>query len=168
MGLHEHRRSKPGAVACAVLTISDTRTLETDESGRLTRDLLERAGHRIVHTAILPDDPERVGMEVTALLLREDVEAVLINGGTGISPRDRTHEAVSALLEGRLDGFGELFRALSYQEIGAAAMLSRAVAGLARGRVLFSMPGSPSAVILALEKLILPELGHVVGEARKS
>src|SRR6266850_8283281 len=117
MGLHEHRRSSPLAVSCAVLTISDTRTPQTDESGRLTRDRLERAGHRIVHTAILPDDAERVGLELKALLLREDVEAVLINGGTGISPRDRTHEAVVALLDGRLDGFGELFRALSFQEI---------------------------------------------------
>ena len=162
MGLHEHRRSKPGAVACAVLTISDTRTLETDESGRLTRDLLERAGHRIVHTAILPDDPERVGMEVTALLLREDVEAVLINGGTGISPRDRTHEAVSALLEGRLDGFGELFRMLSYQEVGAAAMLSRAAAGVARGKVLASLPGAPAAVELGMARLLIPELAHMV------
>jgi len=156
------------ALGCAVLTISDTRTAETDESGRLTRDLLERAGHRIVHSSIVPDDPARVVVEVSALLLREEVEAVLMNGGTGISPRDRTHDAVSALLESRLDGFGEIFRALSYKEIGAAAMLSRALAGLARGRVLFSMPGSPAAVRLALEKLILPELGHILSEARKT
>lgn len=168
MGLHEHQASAPRRVACAVLTISDTRTPETDESGRLARELLEKAGHRVVHAAILPDEPERVSEALAALLMRSDVEAVLVNGGTGISPRDRTHEAVTALLDRRLDGFGELFRALSYAEIGAAAMLSRAAAGTARGRVLFSMPGSPAAVRLALEKLILPELGHAVGEARKT
>jgi molybdenum cofactor biosynthesis protein B len=168
MGHHDHKASSPRSIACAVLTISDTRTTETDESGRMTRDLLERAGHRVAHAEILPDDPSRVAAVIGSLLVRDDVEAVLINGGTGISPRDSTHEAVLGLLDRRLDGFGELFRALSYDEIGAAAMLSRALAGTARGRVLFSMPGSPAAVRLALEKLILPELGHIVGEARKT
>jgi molybdenum cofactor biosynthesis protein B len=168
MGHLGHRATSPRSIACAVLTISDTRTTETDESGRLTRELLEGAGHRVAHAEILPDDPSRVAEVIGALLVRDDVEAVLINGGTGISPRDSTHEAVLGLLDRRLDGFGELFRALSYDEIGAAAMLSRALAGMARGRVLFSMPGSPAAVRLALEKLILPELGHIVGEARKT
>jgi len=168
MGLHEHHERGRRSVRCAVVTVSDTRTPENDESGRLARELLAAAGHLVAHTVILPDDPERVTEELLALLLGDDVEAVIVNGGTGISPRDRTHEAVAALLDRRLDGFGEIFRALSYQEIGPAAMLSRAVAGLARGRVLFSIPGSPAAVRLALEKLILPELGHVVVEARKT
>jgi len=167
MGVHEHRASAPLSVRCAVLTISDTRTPGTDESGRLIRSLLEERGHRVVHTAILPDDPGAVQGELRALLFRADVEAILLNGGTGISPRDRTHEAVTALLDRKLDGFGEIFRQLSYREIGAAAMLSRAVAGLAGGRVLFSMPGSTRAVKLAMESLILPEIGHVVGEAGK-
>ncbi len=167
MGLHEHRRRGSRAVSCAVVTVSDTRTAETDESGRLTRKLLEEAGHRVAHAAIVPDDPARVREAIAALLLREDVEAVLVNGGTGISPRDRTYEAIETLLDLTLHGFGELFRVLSYQEIGAAAMLSRAVAGMARGRVMFSMPGSPDAVRLALQKLILPELGHIAAEAGK-
>jgi len=168
MGLHEHRRGAPRSVNCAIVTVSDTRSPETDESGRLTRELLEAAGHRVRHSAIVPDEPELVAEELMSLLLRDDVEAVLVNGGTGISPRDRTHEAIAGLLDRRLDGFGELFRSLSFQEIGAAAMLSRAVAGMARGRVLFSMPGSPAAVRLALDRLIIPELAHIVGESRKT
>ncbi|MBI3448080.1 MAG: MogA/MoaB family molybdenum cofactor biosynthesis protein [Acidobacteria bacterium] len=167
MGVHEHRASAPHSVGCAVLTISDTRTPDTDESGRLIRSMLEERGHRVVHTAILPDDAGTVEGALRTLLARDDVQAILLNGGTGISPRDRTFEAIAALLERRLDGFGEIFRQLSYREIGAAAMLSRAVAGLARGRVLFSMPGSTRAVRLAMESLILPEIGHVVGEAGK-
>lgn len=167
MGVREHHRAARGGVRCAVLTVSDTRTEETDESGRLTRTLLEQAGHRAVAHGIVPDDPEAVRREVAGFLHREDVDAVLVNGGTGIAPRDRTLEAVAAVLEKPLPGFGELFRALSFQEIGPAAMLSRAIGGVCRGRAVFVMPGSPAAVRLALERLILPELGHVIAEARK-
>ena len=167
MAHEEHRRAAPASVSCAVVTVSDTRTPETDLSGRLTRELLAAAGHRIAAARIVPDDPEEVRRVLLDLLGDEGVDAVLLNGGTGIAPRDRTLEAVAALLERTIDGFGEIFRHLSYQEIGPAAMLSRATAGIARGRVVFSMPGSPGAVRLALEKLILPEIAHAVGEARK-
>lgn len=168
MGLREHREASPRSVACAVLTISDTRTPGTDAGGRLIRESLEGAGHRVVHGAILPDDPEKVREAILGLLLRDEVEAIVLTGGTGISPRDRTYEAVAAILDRTLDGFGEIFRHLSFQEIGSAAILSRAVAGIARGRIVFSVPGSAGAVRLALEKLILPEIGHIVSELRRS
>jgi molybdopterin adenylyltransferase len=167
VGVHDHHRNAPRSVSCAVVTVSDTRTPDTDESGTLTRSLLERSGHRIAASLIVPDEPERVHEEILSLLLRDDVEAVLVNGGTGISPRDRTYEAIESLLERTLPGFGELFRNLSYQQIGPAAMMSRAVAGLSRGRLVFSMPGAAQAVRLAMESLILPEIGHMAGEARK-
>src|SRR5262245_55953022 len=165
MGAHQHHAGPRRAVACAVLTVSDTRTLETDGSGRRIRELLEAAGHRIVGHAIVPDEPPRIRAELSTLLAREDVEAVIVSGGTGLAPRDTTYEVVCGLLEKQLDGFGELFRMLSYQEIGAAAMLSRATAGVVRGRVLASLPGSTAAVELALEKLLVPELAHMVGLA---
>ncbi len=167
MGRREHRESTASPVRAAVLTVSDTRTEQTDESGSLTRALLEAAGHAVAASRIVPDDPIRVRAALEELLAQPGVQAILVNGGTGVSARDRTIEAVSATLDRRLDGFGELFRALSYQEVGPAAMLSRALAGVARGKPIFSMPGSPAAVRLALEKLILPELGHVVSEASR-
>jgi len=162
-----HREEEFRAVSVAVLTVSDTRTEATDESGELIRSLCAAAGHTIRHYGIVPDEPADVRAVVKEWVSQPDVEAVLINGGTGISTRDRTFEAIDSLFERRIDGFGELFRALSYQQIGAAAMMSRAAAGLVSGRPVFSMPGSPGAVRLAMEKLILPELGHVTGEARK-
>ncbi len=167
MGHREHRESGPRSVCVAVVTVSDTRTSRTDESGRLARALLEQAGHTVRSSRIVPDDPAAVRAALGELLADEGVQAIVLNGGTGVSARDRTIEAVSALLERRIEGFGELFRSLSYAEIGSAAMLSRAVAGLASGRPVFSVPGSPAAVRLAMEKLILPELGHVVAEANK-
>lgn len=167
MALSEHRRAAPSSIGAAVITVSDTRTPETDRSGALIRDLLQGAGHRVESHRILPDDPGRVRESLAELSGAPGVEAVLLTGGTGISARDRTYEAVCDLLDRRLDGFGEIFRALSYEEIGPAAMLSRAVAGLIRTTPVFSMPGSEGAVRLAMERLILPELGHLVGEARK-
>ncbi|HKY33461.1 MAG TPA: molybdenum cofactor biosynthesis protein B [Candidatus Polarisedimenticolia bacterium] len=167
MGHQEHRLSAPRAVGVALLTVSDTRSPENDLSGRLAADLCRAAGHHVVSAAIVPDDPVRVSEALGALLADRRVQAVLINGGTGISARDTTLEAVGPLLERRLDGFGELFRWLSFSEVGPAAMLSRAAAGLCRGRAVFCMPGSPQAVRLAMERLILPELGHVVAEAGK-
>jgi molybdenum cofactor biosynthesis protein B len=146
--------------------VSDTRTPQTDTSGALARDLLVQAGHRVVAQTILPDEPERVRAHVQALIEDPAIEAVVVNGGTGIAPRDTTYEAIAGLLEKRLDGFGELFRMLSYEQIGAAAMLSRAIAGVARGTVVASVPGSTAAVELALAKLLVPELGHVVKLAR--
>ncbi len=162
-----HREAAPDSIGCAVLTVSDTRTPETDSSGRLIRDLLEMRGHLVVVHAIVPDDPERIRQTLTEWARRDDVQAILSNGGTGIAGRDTTYDALVDLLEKRLDGFGELFRMLSYAEIGAAAMLSRAVAGVYRGKLVAAMPGSSNAVKLAMIKLLLPELGHLVYEIGK-
>ena len=167
-GHRDHEAAAPASVTLALLTVSDTRTEATDESGRLCAEMAQAAGHVVASRAIVHDDPARVRAALQTILADARVEAVLINGGTGISGRDRTYEAVSALLDMRLDGFGELFRALSYQEIGPAAMLSRAVAGSAGGRAVFCMPGSPAAVRLAMEKLVLPEVGHVVAELKRA
>ena len=163
----EHRAAAPASIACAVMTISDTRTIETDKSGALIVELLQGAGHRVVDRAIVPDEPERIRSLVAGYRLRGDVQAVLLTGGTGISPRDQTFETITAMLTKPLPGYGELFRNLSYQEIGAAALLSRAVGGLVDGMIVLTMPGSTAAVRLAMEKLILPELGHIVREATK-
>lgn len=148
-----------------MLTVSDTRTLETDEGGRLIQELLERAGHQVVRRGIVRDEPDQIRRWLQEALDDPEVQAILTTGGTGIAPRDGTYEVVSALLDKRLDGFGELFRMLSYAEVGPAAMLSRAVGGVARGKVVLAMPGSPAGVRLAMEKLVLPELGHLVWEA---
>ena len=166
MGHEEHRRGAPRSLVLAVLTISDTRTAETDASGDLASHLIEEAGHRVVLRGIVPDDPARVESWVRRALDAPGCDGVLTTGGTGIAPRDRTYEALASLLDRRLDGFGELFRALSYKEIGSAAMLSRAVGGIAGERLLFCVPGSPGAVRLALEDLILPELGHLAAQLR--
>ena len=167
MSVTDHRAKAPASVRCAVITVSDTRTDLTDTSGRAIADLLAAHGHAIVHRAIVPDDGQCIGAILDEMLTREDVDAVLTTGGTGISARDGTYEVVSARLEKRLDGFGELFRMLSYTEVGPAAMLSRASAGLARGRIVVAMPGSEAAVGLAMHKLLLPELAHMVREARR-
>ena len=157
----DHRDHKVASVSCALLTVSDTRTTETDKSGALIREKLQDAGHRVHSYEILPDDAALVGTRVAALCKQADCQAVLLTGGTGLAPRDTTYEAITELLDKRLDGFGELFRMLSYAEIGSAAMLSRAVAGVCEATMVFSMPGSTGAVRLAMDKLILPELGHL-------
>ncbi len=162
-----HRAAAPDAVRCAVLTVSDTRTPETDTSGALIRELLAVAGHETVDARIVPDEPALIRQTLDAWADRADVQAILSNGGTGIAARDTTYDVVAALLEKRIDGFGELFRMLSHAEIGAAAMLSRAVAGVWRGRLLVAMPGSRSAVRLAMTELIVPELGHLIYEIGK-
>jgi molybdopterin adenylyltransferase len=161
----EHRKAAVTSVRCAVLTISDTRALETDVSGRAIVDLLEGAGHLVTKRQILHDDPKDVRDAVLTNL--GGVDAIVTTGGTGITSRDSTFEAIAGLLEKRLDGFGELFRSLSYQEIGSAAMMTRATAGVARGTAIFILPGSEHAVRLGMTKLILPELGHVVRELRR-
>jgi len=166
MGHEEHRKQAPASVKVFVVTASDTRGEAEDESGAFLRAAAEGAGHAVVGRRIVADDPERI-REALAAAAAAGAEAVLVNGGTGIAGRDRTYEAVAGLLEKRLDGFGELFRMLSFQEIGAAAMMSRAVAGVWQGRAVFSMPGSLAAVRLAWEKLIGPELPHVLREIRK-
>jgi molybdenum cofactor biosynthesis protein B len=164
----EHRAASPAALNLAVITVSDTRTPATDKSGDLITALAEAAGHRVVERAIVPDGPHILKPLLESLSRRVDLHAVLVTGGTGISPRDQTYETVVPLLTKTLGGFGELFRMLSYSEIGPACLLSRAVGGLIGQTVVLVMPGSRAAVELAINKIILPELPHLVREARKS
>jgi molybdenum cofactor biosynthesis protein B len=164
---HTHHGRASRRVACAVLTASDTRTTETDTSGTRIRELLEEAGHRLVAYAIEPDEPARIGARLDSWLADAGVEAIVVSGGTGLAARDTSYEAITARLDKRLDGFGELFRMLSYQAIGAAAMLSRAVAGVARGTVVISLPGATAAVELGMTKLVVPQLGHMVDLVRE-
>lgn len=163
----QHRQDAPQVVGCAVITVSDTRTLQTDSGGQTALDLLGGAGHQVLLREIIPDEPEPMRELLVGLRDRDDVEAILMTGGTGLGSRDRTFETVSGLLDKPLPGYGELFRVLSYEAIGPAAMLSRATGGLIGRTVLLTMPGSPAAVRLAMEKIILPELGHLVREARR-
>lgn len=163
MAHREHRRAGPAVVPAAIVTVSDTRDEATDTSGAFLRRALLKSGHPVVDYTILPDEPARIVAHLGGLAGRGDVRVVLISGGTGITRRDATYEAIAGLLEKRLDGFGELFRMLSFAQVGAAAMLSRAVAGTFRGMVIFSMPGSEKAVRLAMRRLILPEIGHAAG-----
>ena len=163
----EHKANAPHAIGCFVLTISDSKTPETDTSGALIRERLVGAGHTVVGQAIVHDEPAQVTALIRKGCADPAIEAFILTGGTGVTSRDSTFEAVEALLDKRLTGFGELFRMLSYEEVGAAAMLSRAQGGVVQGRALFSLPGSPNACRLALEKLILPELGHVLREVRR-
>ncbi|MGH2615031.1 MAG: MogA/MoaB family molybdenum cofactor biosynthesis protein [Thermomicrobiales bacterium] len=166
-GTEAHRAAAPDEVRCAILTVSDTRTPETDTSGGIMRETLGFAGHRVVDYRIVPDEPDQIRGVLQGWIERDDVQAILTNGGTGIAARDTTYDAIDGMLDKRIDGFGELFRMLSWQEVGAAAMLSRAVAGVASGTLVVAMPGSPNAVRLALTKLIVPELGHLVYEITK-
>jgi molybdenum cofactor biosynthesis protein B len=163
----EHRAHAPASVGCFVLTISDTKTAETDTSGQLIRERLAAAGHRVAGSAIERDEPADVQRVVREACGDPGVQVVILTGGTGITSRDATFEAVEALLDKRLPGFGELFRMLSWEEIGAAAMLSRAQMGVRDRRIVVSLPGSPNACRLALDKLLLPELGHLVREVNR-
>ena len=163
----EHRSRAKKVIGCAVITVSDTRVPATDESGKLICQLLETEGHHLVDYRIVRDEPDRIKALISQGVAHPDIDALILTGGTGISKRDRTYEAVQALLEKKLDGFGELFRYLSYKQVGSAALLSRATAGVTSGKVIFSLPGSKTAVELAMQKLILPEIGHLVSQAQK-
>jgi molybdenum cofactor biosynthesis protein B len=163
----EHKASAPRAVRCVVCTISDSKTPETDTSGQLLQELLRQGGHEVVGYHLVKDEPSQVHGVIHDACADPRVQAVIFTGGTGITSRDRTFEAIEGLLDKRLPGFGELFRMLSYQEIGPAAMLSRAQAGVRAGRLIFSLPGSPAACRLGLERLIVPELGHLVREVNR-
>lgn len=165
----DHEREAQGVTGLgfAIITLSDTRTPETDKSGRLIRESAEAAGHRISRYAIVTDDVERIRDELIGAIEDSSVDIIVSNGGTGISLRDSAFEVISSTLDKRLDGFGELFRMLSYDEIGAAAMLSRAIGGIANGKVVFALPGSTNAVRLGLEKLILPQVAHLHKELNK-
>jgi molybdenum cofactor biosynthesis protein B len=167
MSQAEHKADAPISVRCFVLTVSDTRSEATDTSGRVIADLLAAAGHIVSGRAIVQDDAMLVRDTVRRQLASVEIQAIITTGGTGITSRDSTYEAIAALLEKRLDGFGELFRMLSFEQIGAAAMMSRACAGIAAGRIVVSLPGSEAAVRLAMERLLIPELGHLIQQASK-
>jgi molybdopterin adenylyltransferase len=164
---HEHKHHAPSSIGCVVITCSDTRTIETDTSGYRIMHMLKDAGHSVVAYHLVKDEPAKIKAKIKSAVADKKVQAIIINGGTGISRRDSTFEAVDAMLEKRLVGFGEIFRYLTYLDIGSPAIMSRATAGIIKGRVLFSTPGSENAVRLAMEKLILPELGHLVKELTK-
>ena len=167
MSAEDHKAAAPRAVRVFVLTVSDTRSADTDTSGQAIRELLAEAGHHVAGAAIEKDDPARVAELVRQHAVIADVDAIITTGGTGLTSRDSTFEAIDALLTKRLPGFGELFRMLSYQQIGSAAMMSRACAGTIGRVVVISLPGSEKAVRLALQKLVLPELSHLVQQATK-
>lgn len=168
MGEKDHRAAAPAQIAVYVVTLSDTRDESNDLSGASIRAALEAAGHRVCGWCVVREEPDLLERELTALLGLPEAEVLVLNGGTGIAPRDLAFDVLSKLYERPIPGFGEIFRALSFQEIGSAAILSRASAGIARGKLVFSIPGSRPAVRLALERLILPEIGHMIGELRRS
>jgi molybdopterin adenylyltransferase len=165
--IHQPHSDLPGiTVNCAAITVSDTRNAETDRSGELIKQLLLDAGHLVGDYEIVKDEPMQIREQMENLGRRADLDVLIFNGGTGIAPRDTTYDAIASLLEKQLPGFGELFRWLSYQEIGSRAMASRAIAGIYQNKLVFSLPGSTNAVKLALETLILPELVHLVTQLR--
>ena len=167
MSDREHKAEAPRSVGCYIVTVSDTRTEATDTSGQAIADLLTGGGHTVAGRTIVKDDPVLVRATIERQLATADIDIIITTGGTGITSRDTTYEAVNALLQKRLDGFGELFRMLSYEQIGSAAIMSRACAGLVAGRIVVCLPGSEKAVRLAMERLLLPEIGHLVQQARK-
>jgi molybdenum cofactor biosynthesis protein B len=164
MSVHEHKEKGQKSIRCFVITVSDTRDESTDTSGQTIKSLLSAEGHPTSGYRIVKDEPGQIEALLNEALASENVDAVIVNGGTGIAPRDGTFEVVNRFLEKKLEGFGEIFRYLSYLDIGSAAIMSRAAAGTARGKILISLPGSKGAVSLAMEKLILPELRHMVSQ----
>lgn len=167
MSAEQHRQYAPAVLGFAVITVSDSRRPEDDTSGRTIREMAAAAGHRIEDSTLVPDDVAALRAALRRMLALPGVDVVVSTGGTGFSPRDLTLEAVGPLFDRPIEGFGELFRMLSYNQVGAAAMLSRAAAGLIGDRAVFLLPGSPKAVALAMEKLILPEAGHLLAQARR-
>ena len=167
MSYQEHKQKAPQSVTCAVLTISDSRTEQDDESGRLIRQRLSDNGHRVMSYAILKNEADAIEKKIYELLGQEELQVVITSGGTGASHRDITVETISPILEKKLDGFGELFRLLTYREIGTPSIMSRAVAGVVRGKVILCLPGSSGAANLAMDRIILPEIGHMVREATR-
>jgi molybdenum cofactor biosynthesis protein B len=167
MGYQDHKEKSPRSVSCAVITISDSRTEADDESGKLIRQRLGDSGHRVTSHCILKNEVDSIKKKIEELLGDEGTQVIITTGGTGVSRRDVTIETISPILEKKLDGFGELFRSLTYQEIGTGSIMSRAVAGVARGKVIICIPGSLAATTLAMDKIILPEVGHMVREATR-
>jgi molybdenum cofactor biosynthesis protein B len=168
MSVEEHRAYAVAGLGFGLITVSDSRAAAGDASGRLLAERAVAAGHQVVASALVPDDVAAIRAAVRAMLERADADVLVLTGGTGFSPRDLTVEAVTPLFERPIEGFGELFRMLSYRQVGAAAMLSRAAAGLIGGRAVFLLPGSPQAVALAMEEIILPESGHLLAQARRA
>ena len=166
MSLEHHRSEAPELLRFAVITFSDTREAATDRGGDDLVEAIERAGHSVTHRSIHPDEPARIALAVKKAAHLEEVDLVITTGGTGIAPRDSTYDTLREVLESEIPGFGELFRWLSYREIGSAAMLSRAIGGLLGGKVVLALPGSPKALRLAMEEMVLKEAGHLVGQAR--
>ena len=167
MSVADHKSTSPATVSCFVLTVSDSRTLETETSGKAIAELLSAAGHTVVDRLVVEDEPDEVRHIVRTEIERDRVKVIITTGGTGITRRDSTYEALVDLFDKRLDGFGELFRMLSFEEIGSAAMMSRATAGIVGRCALFLLPGSEAAVRLAMIRLIIPELGHVARELNR-
>lgn len=167
MSVEEHRAYSAGNLGFGLITVSDTRALDDDVSGMLLREGVVAAGHRVLGAQLVADDVAAIRAAVVQMLQLPELDVLVLTGGTGFSPRDLTVEAVAPLFTRAVEGFGELFRMLSYQQVGAAAMLSRAAAGLVGERAVFLLPGSPKAVSLALESLILPEAGHLLAQARR-
>lgn len=167
MSYQEHKQKAPRSVSCAVLTISDIRTELDDESGKLIRQKLSQSGHRVMFYAILKNEADSIKKKIHELLRQQELQVIITSGGTGVSHRDITVETIAPILEKKLDGFGQLFRFLSYQEIGTAAIMSRVFAGVAQRKVILCLPGSPGAANLAMDKIILPEIGHMVREATR-
>jgi molybdenum cofactor biosynthesis protein B len=163
----EHKQKAPQSVNCAVLTISDSRTERDDDSGRIIQQKLTENGHKIISYAVLKNEADLIKKKIYGLLEQEELQVIITSGGTGASHRDITVETISLILEKKLDGFGELFRFLTYQEIGTGSIMSRAIGGVAMGRVILCLPGSTGAANLAMDKIILPEIGHMVREATR-
>jgi molybdenum cofactor biosynthesis protein B len=164
---HREIAARQGPVHVAIVTVSDTRTRENDTGGDLIENRITVAGHKVVFRTIVKDEPAQIGALLDQIVNETDARLILFTGGTGIAPRDTTYDVLAGKLEKTMPGFGELFRMLSYQEVGAAAMLSRATAGTYRGRVVISMPGSPNAVQVAMDKLIMPEIQHLAWEVAR-
>jgi molybdenum cofactor biosynthesis protein B len=167
MGYHEHKHHDIQNVACAVITTSDSRTEKDDESGKLIKQRLVDNGHKVTYYAILKNEATIIRQKIEELLRRDDMQVIITGGGTGLSKRDVTVNTIAPMLEKQLDGFGELFRQLTYQEIGTGSIMSRAIAGAAGGKVIICIPGSVSAATLAMDKIILPEIGHLVREVTR-
>ncbi len=167
MGYQEHKHEAPQSVSCAVIIISDSRTERDDESGKLIKQRLSENGHRVMAYAILKNDAGAIRKKIQELLGQDELQVVIASGGTGVSHRDVTVDTIESILEKKLDGFGELFRLLTYQEIGTGSIMSRATAGVAKGKFILCLPGSLGAVTLAMDKIILPEIGHLVREATR-
>ena len=167
MGYQEHKQKSPQSVSCAVLTISDSRTERDDESGNLIRQKLSQNGHRVMSYSLLKNEADSIKSTIHELLRQEELQVIITSGGTGASHRDITVETISPILEKKLDGFGELFRLLTYREIGTPSIMSRAVAGVVRGKDILCLPGSFGAANLAMDRIILPEIGHMVREATR-